>query len=208
MIVYGTSLSPFTRKVLAFAAEKGLAIDHRPVRPQDPSPDFRGCSPLGKIPALVDGDFRLADSSAICHYLERKYPTPALFPASTEAFGRMMWFEEFNDTVLIPTAGKVFFQLVVRPNLLNEKPDMAIVEQAVTKDIPPVFDYLESQISGPFLVGDNITLADIATHCIFVNLKIVHRPVDAERWPRLANYLQGLLARPALAGVRDQKAAA
>ncbi len=208
MIVYGTSLSPFTRKVLAFAAEKGLAVDHRPVRPQDPSPDFRACSPLGKIPALVDGDFRLADSSAICHYLERKYPTPALFPASTEAFGRMMWFEEFNDTVLIPTAGKVFFQLVVRPNLLNEKPDMAIVEQAVTKEIPPVFDYLESQISGPFLVGDKITLADIATHCIFVNLKIVQHPLDAERWPKLANYLQGLMARPALAGVRDQKAAA
>ena len=208
MIVFGSSLSPFTRKVLAFAAEKGLAIEHRPVRPHDPSPDFRSCSPLGKIPGLIDGDFRLADSSAICHYLERKYPSPALFPAKTDEFGRMLWFEEFNDTVLIPAAGKVFFQLIVRPDLLNEKPDMAIVEQAFTREIPPLFDYLESQISGPFLVGDKITLADIAIHCIFVNLKIVHRPIDAERWPKLAHYIQGLLARPALARVRDERAAA
>ncbi len=208
MIVYGSSLSPFVRKTLAFIAEKGLSAEHRPVTPHDPSPDFRACSPLGKIPGFCDGDFRLADSSAICHYLERKYPTPALFPVDVEAFGRMMWFEEYNDTVLVPTAGKVFFQLVVRPNLLKEQPDMAIVEQAVIKEIPPVFDYLERQISGPFLVGDRITLADIAIHCVFVNFKIIGRPLDAERWPKLGKYVASLLARPTLAQIRDQKAAA
>ncbi|HEX7967744.1 MAG TPA: glutathione S-transferase family protein [Stellaceae bacterium] len=208
MIVYGSSLSPFVRKTLGFIAEKGLSAEHRPVVPQDPSPDFRACSPFGKIPALCDGDYRLADSSAICHYLERKYPTPALFPADVEAFGRMMWFEEFNDTVLIPAAGKVFFQLLVRPNLLKEKPDMAVVEQALTKDIPPVFDYLERQISGPFLVSNKLTLADIAVHCIFVNLKLVGHPVDAARWPKIGKYVASLLARPTLAQIRDQKAAA
>lgn len=208
MVLYGTSLSPFTRKALAFAGEKGLRFEHRPVRPHDPSADFCACSPLGKIPAFQDGDFRLSDSSAICHYLERKYPTPALFPSSVEDFGRMMWFEEFNDTVLVPAAGKVFFQLVVRPNVLKEPADMGIVEQALAKDIPPVFDYLERQISGPFLVGDRITLADIAIHCIFVNLKICGHPLDAARWPKLGNYLAGLMARPALGQIRDQKAAA
>lgn len=208
MILYGSSLSPFTRKALAFLSEKGLPFEHRPVAPRSTSPEFRACSPFGKIPALEDGDFRLADSSAICHYLERKYPTPALFPSSVEDFARMMWFEEFNDTLLIPAAGKVFFQLVVRPNLLKEPTDMAAVEQALTNDIPPVFDYLERQISGPFLVGDTITLADIAVHCIFVNLKICGHPLDAARWPKLGKYLAGLMARPTLGQIRDQKAAA
>ena len=208
MILYGSSLSPFTRKALAFLAEKGLPFEHRPVPPRSTSPEFRACSPFGKIPALQDGDFRLADSSAICHYLERKYPKPALFPSNIEDFARMMWFEEFNDTLLIPAAGKVFFQLVVRPNLLKEPTDMAAVEQALTNDIPPVFDYLERQISGPFLVGDTITLADIAVHCIFVNLKITGHQVDAARWPKLAGYLAGLMARPTLAQIRDPKAAA
>jgi glutathione S-transferase len=208
MIVYGSSFSPFVRKTLGFIAEKGLRVEHRPVTPHDPSAEFRACSPLGKIPAFQDGDFRLADSSAICHYLERKYPSPALFPSSVEEFGRMMWFEEFNDTVLVPAAGKVFFQLVVRPNLLKEQPDMAIVEEAWAKDIPPVFDYLERQISGPFLVGGKISLADIAVHCAFVNFKMIKQPVDATRWPKLAGYVAGLLARPTLMQIRDQKAAA
>jgi glutathione S-transferase len=204
MIIFGSSLSPFTRKVLVFAGEKGLRFEHRPVTPHDGSPEFKAASPLGKIPAMADGEYRLADSSAICHYLERKYPTPALFPASAEEFGRMMWFEEYADTVLIPTAGKVFFQLMVRPQLRKEPPDMTVVDQALTKEIPPVLDYLERQVTGPFLVGGRLSLADIAIHCIFVNLKIAGHPLDAARWPKLGGYLAGLLARPAF-GVRDPK---
>jgi glutathione S-transferase len=104
--------------------------------------------------------------------------------------------------VLIPAAGKVFFQLRVRPQLFKEPPDMAIVDQALTKDIPPVLDYLERQVTGPFLVGGKLSLADIAVHCIFVNLKIAGHPLDTARWPKLGGYLAGLMARPAFA-VRD-----
>jgi glutathione S-transferase len=207
MIVYGSSLSPFVRKTLTFIGEKGLAVEHRPLRPQDPDPAFRATSPLGKIPGFADGAFKLADSSAICHYLERKYPTPALFPPSPEEVGHMLWFEEFNDTVLIPATGKVFFQLRVRPALLKEAPDMAIVDQALTKEIPPLLDYLEKQITGPFLVGGKLSLADIALHCPFVNLKLAGHALDGARWPTLGGYIAGLLARPAFAAVTDQKAA-
>jgi glutathione S-transferase len=208
MIVYGSSLSPFVRKTLTFIGEKGLATEHLPLRPHDPSPAFRATSPLGRIPGFADGEYQLADSSAICHYLERKYPAPALFPASPEEVGRMLWFEEFSDTVLVPATGKVFFQLRVRPALLKEPPDMAIVEQALTKEAPPLFDYLEKQISGPFLVGGKLSLADIAIHCPFVNLKLAGHPLDATRWPKLGGYIAALLARPAFARVTDQKAAA
>ena len=202
MIIFGSSLSPFARKVLVFAGEKGLAFEHRPIAPHDPSPDFKAASPFGRLPAIADGDYRLADSSAICHCLERKYPSPALFPQGAEELGRMIWFDEFTDTQLIPAAGKVFFQLRVRPLLNKEPPDMAIVDQALTKDIPPLLDYLERQVSGPFLVGGKLSLADIAVHCIFVNLKIAGHPLDTARWPKLGGYLAGLMARPAFA-VRD-----
>ncbi|HXZ01947.1 MAG TPA: glutathione S-transferase family protein [Stellaceae bacterium] len=206
MIVYGSSLSPFVRKTLTFINEKGLAVEHKPITPPSTLPEFRACSPLGKVPGFADGDYRLSDSSAICHYLERKYPTPALFPESAEEIGRMIWFEEFTDTVLIAAAGKVFFQLNVRPKVLNEEPDMAVVDQALTKELPPLFDYLERQIAGPFLIGNRLTLADIAVHCPFVNLKLAGRPLEAERWPKLGGYLAGLLARPTFK-VRDPKEA-
>ena len=207
MIVYGSSLSPYVRKTLTFIGEKGLAIEHNPIRPQETLPPFRETSPLGKIPGFADGDYKLADSSAICHYLERKYPSPSLFPADAEGVGRMMWFEEFSDTVLTPTAGKVFFQLMVRPRLRKEPPDMAIVDQTLSQEIPPLFDYLEKEIAGPFLVGGRLSLADIAIHCIFVNLKLAGHPLDQKRWPRLGEYIAGLLARPAFAKVRDPQPA-
>ncbi len=206
MIVYGSSLSPFVRKTLTFINEKGLAAEHKPEQPQSTLPEFRACSPLGKIPGFADGDYRLADSSAICHYLERKYPAPALFPASAEDVGRMIWFEEFSDTVLIAAAGKVFFQLNVRPMVLKEQPDMEVVDRALTKELPPLFDYLERQIAGPFLVANQLTLADIAIHCPFVNLKLAGHPLDAQRWPKLGGYVAGLLQRPTFK-VRDPKAA-
>jgi len=85
----------------------------------------------------------LADSTAICHYLERRHPMPALFPSTAEDYGRMVWFEEFSDTVLVPAAGKVFFNLVVKPRFFKQPADMAVVDKALADDLPPLFDYLE-----------------------------------------------------------------
>jgi len=72
MILYGSTMSPFVRKVAAYAAEKGIELELQPTGFPNPSPEFRAASPFGKMPALVDGDYSLADSSAIIHYLEAK----------------------------------------------------------------------------------------------------------------------------------------
>ncbi len=100
MKLYGTSLSPFVRKVLVVLAEKGVEVQHVPLRFHDPDPRFQAASPFGKIPALEDGDFRLADSSAIMHYLEGKHPEPALLPHDAKDIGRAVWFDKFGDTEL------------------------------------------------------------------------------------------------------------
>ena len=57
MIIYGSSMSPFVRKALAFAAEKGVAVESLPGGMGGGSPAFKAASPFGKIPALEDGDF-------------------------------------------------------------------------------------------------------------------------------------------------------
>lgn len=206
MIVYGTSVSPFVRKVLVFIKEKELVAEHVPCRPHDASPAFTAASPFGKIPALADGAFKLSDSSAICHYLERRYPMPALFPSTAEDFGRMMWFEEYADTILFPVVGKVFFNLVVSQALFGKPGDMAIVEKALAEELPPIADYLERQISGPFLIGSSLTLADIAVAMPLINLKICKRPLDAARWPKTAGWLAALTKRPGFQ-VSDEKTA-
>ena len=70
MIVYGSSLSPYVRKVLACATEKGIELEVRSSGVPNYTPEFLEASPFRKMPALRDGDYMLADSSAIIHYLD------------------------------------------------------------------------------------------------------------------------------------------
>ena len=55
MIVYGSSLSPFVRKLLVVADEKGLVMEVEPTAPNSNDPAFREASPFGKIPGFRDG---------------------------------------------------------------------------------------------------------------------------------------------------------
>src|SRR4028119_128358 len=100
MMGYGSSLSPFVRKVLAFAAEKGIEVESKPVGLGDQSPDFREASPFGKIPGFRDGDFAISDSSAIIAYLDALKPDPNLIPIDPKTRARTIWYEEFGDTIL------------------------------------------------------------------------------------------------------------
>ena len=61
--------------------EKGIPYEVDPVIPFNVSDEFKKISPLGKIPALRDGDKAISDSSVICAYLERTHPTPPLYPS-------------------------------------------------------------------------------------------------------------------------------
>ena len=57
MILYGSSLSPFARKVLAYAAEKGIELELQPTGFPNFSPEYLEASPFRKMPALRDGDY-------------------------------------------------------------------------------------------------------------------------------------------------------
>ena len=203
MIVYGSSLSPFVRKVRVVIAEKGLTAVYKPVFPHDKSAEFQAVSPLGKIPGFVDGDFTISDSSAICHYLERKSLYPQMFPADAAGFARTVWFDEFADTSLVAAAGKVFWELFVKKVMNMGPPDLPLVEKALKEELPPLFKYLESQIHGPYLVGDSLTLADIAIASPFVNLALAGHPLDPALYPKLAGYLEPILARPSFVNAKD-----
>jgi len=201
MILYGSSLSPFVRKVLAFAGEKGLELDVRPVGIGDQNPEFRAASPFGKMPALVDGDFRLSDSSAIIHYIEAKNPEPPLIPADPRLRGECIWFEEFADTILASCGAKMFFNRVVAPVFLKRSGDLAAADAAEANELPPILDYVERIVpeGEGFLVGDALTLADIAVANPFANLEHLKVAMPADRYPRTNAYVGRILARPSFA---------
>src|SRR5688572_5800395 len=79
--IYGAPISVHTRKVIVVALAKGLpheVVPVVPVIPGNPPPNWHQLSATGLIPALTDGDFTLADSAAICAYLERLRPDPSV----------------------------------------------------------------------------------------------------------------------------------
>ena len=206
----GASASPFVRKVRVVLAEKGIAYDHEQLIPINVPPEFRKISPLGKIPAYRDGDRTLCDSSVISAYLERTQPNPPLYPSEAYDYARALWFEEYADTALVGVVGaKIFFPKIVAPRFLNRPADEAAIAKAVAEELPPLFDYLESQLGGGTgFVGGAFSIADIAVGSQLVNLRHAGVGVDAARWPKLARNTAATFERPSFRTLIAEETAA
>jgi glutathione S-transferase len=204
MKLFGAAQSPFVRKVRIALEEKGLSYDLEP-----PNPSLH---PMGKMPVLRDGDEVIPDSSVICAYLERKCPTPGLYPADPAAFARALFVEEYADTQMAEGMGGLVFERFVKPRLLGQPSDpervaalegiakerwMGAPRSAVGHPVPSVLDFLES-----ILPNDRDTLlasfsiADIALGAHLGWLAFGGFELDAARWPRTARYQSRLAARP------------
>ena len=208
--VYGINASPFVRKVRVFLAEKGIAYDLDPVIPVNVSAEYRKISPLGKVPAFRDGDRTLADSSIICAYVERTHPQPPLYPSDPYEYARALWFEEYADSGLSGIIGpKIFFQKVIGPAFFGQATDEAMVQKALTEELPPMCDYLEGELGdAAALVGGRFSIADIGVAAQFVNLRHAGLGVDATRCPKLAKYIATIHARPSFKALIDEESAA
>jgi len=201
----GAGLSPFVRKTRIALAEKGIAYEHDPMVPFGLSDDYKRKHPLAKVPLLeVDGR-PLPDSSAICAYLEKIQPQPALYPSDPFDYGRAIWFEEFADAGLLSGAGPFFQQRVLGPLLFKRPSDEALVEKAATETLPPLFDYLERELGGnDYLVGNRFTIADLSVGSILVNYRHGKGEIDAKRWPKLAAYVERIHSRPSFKGLIEE----
>jgi len=208
MIVYGSSMSPFVRKVLAFGAEKGLQLELKPMGLGSDDPEFLAASPFKKMPGFRDGDFAISDSSAIIAYLEAKYPEPALIPVDPAAKARTIWYEEFGDTILYACGAKMFFNRVVAPRFLGREGDLAAAETAEKKELPPLLDYIEGVLpQSLYLVEDRLTLADITLASPFVNFRHMGLELGLEARPKLEAFLDRMLERPSFKHYSDREAA-
>ena len=200
MIVYGSSLSPFVRKVLAFATEKGMELELRPVAIGSDDPDFLEASPFRKMPGFRDGDFCISDSSAIIAYLDGIKPEPNLIPEEPKARARCVWYDEFSDTIMSACGAKMIFNRIVAPRFLKREGDLAAADKAECEELPPILDYLERVIpESGFLLEDRLTLADIAVASPFANLRHLECDIDSAARPKLAAYVEGILSRPSFA---------
>jgi glutathione S-transferase len=206
LVLYGAVLSPFVRKAEVVLREKGIEFES--VGLNVPVPDwFKEINPAAKMPALRDKDIAaegpagvIPDSSAICAYLERAVPLPALYPNDAFGYGRAMWFEEYADSELGGRVGMGIFRPVVFPMFAKQEPDLETARKAATESLPLVFDYLEGELAGrEYLLGDALSIADISVVTQLVNLNLAVVIPMQDRWPQLVGLYQRLIERPSFA---------
>ncbi len=199
LVLYGASLSPFVRKVRACLLEKQLDYSMELIIPYSQPEWFYQINPLGRIPALRDGDFDICDSSVICAYLEDKYPDSVLLCGNTvEETARVRWFEKYADYEVAPLATfTVFFNRALAKSV-GLPADEAAVQKAL-QALVAHYDYLEQQLAdNDYFVGNRFTLADIAIVTHWVNLSYGQEKLDANKWPKLAAHQARVLARESM----------
>lgn len=136
-------------------------------------PEFLAINPMGKVPAILDGDFQLWESGAILFYLAQKYgKIPSSFDKQAEI---IQWI--------------LFGNATLGPGIFVE----ASREREMPKLMTPLNQIFEKQ---QFLLGDEFSVADVAVGSILNYIPIMLK-LDLSEYPAVVDYMNRLAQRPA-----------
>ncbi len=210
VVIWGTPVSPFVRKVLTVAEEKKVPYTNNPTLPKValvaknlPIPEgFLQASPLGKIPAMTKGGFSLADSSVISVFLDKMSKENSVYPTCPKKLAQSLWFEKYADTRMSEVVLQIFVEMYVKKVVLLQEPNMEVV-QDLYKQLPEILSYLEAQIdaNAKYLVGDQFTIGDIAVAHQLYSFEIAGIEWDKASYPKLSQYLDRVYQHPSFAKV-------
>jgi glutathione S-transferase len=162
--LYHLWLSPFSRKVRLVLAEKNLDFHMEVEQTWERRREFLALNPTGEVPVLVEPDNTvLADSMAICEYLEEQSPEPNLIgkrPYDRAEVRRLVaWFDQkFN----LEVTDKLVNEKVMKRFLGLGEPDSREI-RAAQANIHTHLDYITFLTDRRFwLAGEQMSLADIA----------------------------------------------
>lgn len=190
--VLGSPLSPYVRKVIALLNIQGKEFELQArITPWDLPEGFDELNPLKRIPVLQHDDKVLADSSVICGYLDDLSPEHSIYSNDPYQKARIAWFEKFADYELGQLLTIQAFRLLLLYPVMGRPVDSDEVRALLAEKVPPLLDYLNSEIGdNNYLVGDQLSIADIATVSQFINFLHSGEQLDTERWPNIGRYLQ------------------
>src|SRR5512132_1011672 len=100
LTLYDDVFSPYARKVRIALYEKGVPFERvRALHGDCNRTDFLHVNPRAEVPALVDGEFSLYDSTIICEYLEDRHPEPPIYPRDPRLRAECRLLEDLADKV-------------------------------------------------------------------------------------------------------------
>lgn len=157
--VIGTPMSRSFR-VLWTLEELGQPYELNPALPQ--SPEILQVSALGKVPALIEGDEVITDSTAIITYLADKHGGLTAKAGTLARAHQDAMTQRFLDELdaVLWTAARHSFALPKDQRVPEVKPSL---KWEFNRNL----DRIEGQIKGPYVMGEEFTIADIVlTHCL------------------------------------------
>jgi glutathione S-transferase len=182
--------SPQTRstRALWMLEEAGLDYERERVDIQNPdrenSAEFLDASPMGKVPALVDGAVRMSESAAICLYIADRYAAGTLAPAIDDpARGKFLYWLMYTPAVIEPSMSEKFHG--VETNRYRSG----------WGDFDLMLETLEGGIAGKdWVLGERFSAADVMLGSSVVFMRLFGMLPDSAV---LGAYADRCLARPA-----------
>ncbi|KAM5194195.1 glutathione S-transferase theta-1-like isoform 1-T1 [Mantella aurantiaca] len=166
LTLYLDLMSQPCRSVYIFAKATNIPFNNYEVllfKGEQLSEEFGKVNPLRKVPSLKDGDFTMAESTAILLYLVNKYKTPDhWYPADIQKRARVDEYLAWQHSNTRPNGSKLFWIKGMTPFLLGHEATPETLEPVVTEynnTLTAIEDkFLQCK---PFIAGDEISIADI-----------------------------------------------
>jgi glutathione S-transferase len=180
LTLYSTPLSANGRKVLAVSHHLGLAPEIRLVnvyQGEGRSAEYLAINPSGKIPALVDGEFRLYESNAILQYLSEAHGEYRLWsrePKARATIARWLFWEAAHWQPVLTALLSSFVGHRLLPEVF--RPPLAPIDWN-NELLQPLLHTLEMNLSvHPFLTGESVTIADFSAAGMMTYIRAAQFP--------------------------------
>src|SRR5271170_5473365 len=199
MKLYNSDRAPSPRRVRIFLGEKGVSIPFVEVdlaKLEHKTPEFSGLNPFETIPILeLDDGTRIAETIAICRYIEAQWPEPNLFGLTAlEQAMIEMWQRQLEWRLLFPIAQVVRHS---HPKMAEmecpQVPDWAATNRPRALHAMAIVD--EALRDRPFIAGDRFTVADI-TGLVALDFARPARIAIPQELANLIRWRETLKARP------------
>lgn len=189
--------APGTRSIRVIWVCAELGLPHQVV-PIDfsveyrSSPEYRKLNPVGKVPAMTDGDFVMFESGAMVQYILDRYGNGRLQPrAGTEEHGRYLQWSWFAEATFARPIGEIF----THRRVFGENQIPAVIEEMMGR-VRVCLDALEPALAGrSYLLGDEFSAADIM---MGYSLTLAKRMLPLDDRPNVNAYWERLWSRPAM----------
>ena len=173
MRLYTFTITPNNRKVEAFVRHFDLDVEIHHVSFKDKetqSPGYLAINPMGRVPALTDGDFKLWESNAILTYLATMYPATKALPSDPRGRADVDRWLHWQSCHLMPAMGAL---------KISDEKDIS----AVT----PLLKVLEQQLRGKDYVLGGLTVVDFAI--VAYQITKMGRKLDYSECPGVVAWL-------------------